>query len=83
MTKKTNPEPVAYFAKREYGGVDLWEQVHAKYAHMSDVVPLYAHPDERIALLEGLLRNALPFIASHYDDEKELRERIRVALEEK
>jgi hypothetical protein len=44
MTEKTTPEPVAYFAKRQYGGVDLWEQVHAKYAHMSDVVPLYAHP---------------------------------------
>jgi len=57
MTEKTTPEPVAYFAKRQYGGVDLWEQVHAKYAHMSDVVPLYAHPPA-ITNICDTIRNA-------------------------
>lgn len=36
--------PVAYFAKREYGGVELWEQVSMDHIHMPDVVPLYTHP---------------------------------------
>jgi hypothetical protein len=45
-------DPVAYFASREWGGGIIWEQMQKAYKDAPEVIPLYRHPDPRIAALE-------------------------------
>jgi len=79
------PKPVAWFQRRGGG----YEQVHSSYKDDDDVFPLYAHPPaDRIALLERLLEEALPYIKYPRDAtdafviaHDKMIERIRAALE--
>ncbi len=64
------PEPAGYFAWHSDGH---WEPVNEAHKNDIDVVPLYTRPDERVAMLEGLLTTALARLALKGDDADDLR----------
>ena len=77
------PEPVAWVEHHKGGDNLNWEPVNHAYAKAT---PLYAHPPaERVAVLEGLLLEALPHVGCSIlmGAETDLDERIHAALEAK
>ena len=65
MTEKAAPEPVAWlirWTERDTPCSMLVDGDPGPAAEDETITPLYTHPAERVAMLESLLRAALPYI---------------------